>query len=338
MRILAITNIYPTSENPTSGTFVEQQIKGLRRIGLDVDIMFVERAKKGMHEYAGLGRRVIDGIERLQPDLVHTMYGGIMAYQVTKTVTRIPQIVTFHGSDLLGERLSGNVRRMISALGVRASWAAARRATGVVTVSEALKNALPGDVSRRKIHVIPCGIDIELFKPSDREECRMKLGWRPGVFHILFPANSGDPVKRPQLARAAIEVLSQRGVPVEMHYLRGVPYKDVPIWLNASDALLVTSLQEGSPTVVKEALACDLPVVSVKVGDVSYWIEGVHGCYLASPVAEDLAAKLLMVYSGPRRVQGRERVAEVSIDRIASRIETFYRSILSSVCEPQATH
>ncbi len=224
MRVLAITNIYPTPHNPTSGTFVEQQIRGLRQIGVEVDIMLVDRAQKGMRAYVGLGAKALNKVNEVRADLVHVMYGGVMAYQVMRVLAgRRPVMVTFHGSDLLGERLSGISRRIISGYGVRASWAAARRATGVVTVSESLKNSLPADVDRSKIRVVPCGIDLDLFKPIDRVRCRTQLGWAPDVFHILFAANTGDPVKRPELAQAAVEIFGQSGIRVEMHYLRGVP-------------------------------------------------------------------------------------------------------------------
>jgi hypothetical protein len=106
MRILAVTNMYPTRQAPGLGTFVEQQIQGLRQIGLNVDLLFLDRVQQGMSVYVGLRRRIQAKIERFQPDIVHAMYGGVMAGQVTKTVNDKPTVVTFHGSDLLGEHLS----------------------------------------------------------------------------------------------------------------------------------------------------------------------------------------------------------------------------------------
>src|SRR5262249_20032600 len=165
MRILALTNMYPTPQNPSAGTFVEQQIKGLRHIGLDVEVMFVDRAQHGIRAYWGLSSKLLSTIKELRVDLMHVMYGGIISYQGTRIAANTPTVVTFHGSDLLGERLSAMSRRMSASFGVRASWAAARRASGIVAVSEALKRSLPKDVDRGKVRVIPCGIDIGLFKP-----------------------------------------------------------------------------------------------------------------------------------------------------------------------------
>jgi teichuronic acid biosynthesis glycosyltransferase TuaC len=330
MRILAVTNMYPTSSAPHSGIFVKQQIEALKRVGLDVDLMVVERLEKGMTCYLGLRRRVQSRIRDWQPDIVHAMYGGVMADMVTRSVTDRPTVVTFHGSDLLGEHLSGQLRRLIAGYGVWASRQAARRASGVVAVSKVLRDTLPDAVDKTKIRIIPCGIDLEQFKPLDQCICRERLGWRDDRFNILFPANGGDPLKRLNLARAAAEALKQCGTAVELHQLRGVPHDEVPIWLNGSDVLLLTSLHEGSPTVVKEALACNRAVVSVDVGDVRERIEGIQGCYLASPAPNDLAAKLHLVHVGQRRVAGRIKMQELSLEHIAGRLTLLYEDVLLS--------
>jgi len=328
IRILAITNLYPTSHEPASGTFVEQQIKGLRQIGLTVELMFVDRGQRGMRAYLGLGRQVRSRIAELQPDLVHVMYGGVMAEEVTRAVKDRPTVVTFHGSDLLGENLSGSLRKLIARCGVLASWAAARRASGIVVVSKVVQRALPRIADRSKVRVIPCGIDLDRFKPLSRDSCRTRLGWSADCFHILFQSDSGDPVKRPGLAHAAVGALKRSGIHAEMHQLRGVPNNEVPDWLNASDVVLLTSLHEGSPTIIKEALACDLPVVSVDVGDVRERIQDVAGCYLALPEPADLAEKLRMVHHGPKRGAGRIKMQDLSLERVALRLREFYGELL----------
>src|SRR5262249_37900289 len=150
--------------------------------------------------------------------------------------------------------------------------------------------------------IIPCGVDLERFKPLNQYTCREWLGWDASRFHVLFTSNSGNPVKRPGLAGRAVEALNRLGIHAEMHCLSGVPNNEVPVWLNASDVLLLTSLHEGSPTIIKETLACDRPVVSVDVGDVHERIQRVEGCYLALPNPDDLAAKLYLVHAGPHRV------------------------------------
>ena len=164
----------------------------------------------------------------------------------------------------------------------------------------------------------------------DQADCRQKLGWTPGKFHVLFPSNTGDPVKRPWLALAAVQRLAAMGVSAELHMLSGVPYQDVPLWINASDVLLLTSLHEGSPTVVKEALACKVPVVSVDAGDVRDRIEGLEGCHIADPEPQDLAVKLFRVWERNRRLDSTDAVQALSTRHIAEQLNDFYCDLLQA--------
>ena len=328
MRVLAVTNMYPTRSTPTRGTFVEQQVKSLKEIGIEVEIMLIDRIHGGMREYRKLPARLRTTIEMFKPDVVHAMYGGVMAAQVTQTVKDRPTLVTFHGSDLLGEHLSGLKRQLFASFGVWASCRAARKASGVIVVSKNLRDALPKTIPPNRVNIIPCGIDLGRFKPMDSVICRAQLGWDPSAFHILFPANNGDPVKRPALAQAAVNEVKNFGVHTELHYLQGLPYDKVPTWINASDMILLTSLHEGSPTVVKEALACDVPVVSVDVGDVSERLRGLNGCYVSAADPQILAGNMIRVYSGSRRVASRSSIEEFSLGVIACRIKQVYESVI----------
>jgi teichuronic acid biosynthesis glycosyltransferase TuaC len=330
LRILAVTNVYPTPQAPSLGTYVEQQVKGLRQIGLGVNVMFLDRAQKGMGVYLGLGRQLRARVVNYQPDVVHVMYGGKMGDEVTRVIADRPTIVSFCGSDLLGEPLSGILRKLIAGYGVMASHRAARRACGIVVKSKNLQDALPEDADRSKVRIIPNGVDLGRFKPLNRGQCRKMLGWSDNHFHVLFPTSSGDPLKRPDLAKAAVEAANRSGIQAEMHQMRGVSHEEVPIWLNASDVVLLTSLQEGSPNIVKEALACNIPVVSVDVGDVRERIQGIEGCYLGAPEPGDLAAKLHMVHAGPRRIAGRIKMRELSLERVALQFKEFYSEVLGS--------
>ena len=294
MRILAVTNIYPSPPLPGCGVFVREQVRGLRAIGLEVRVRFVDRRQDGPLAYFRMNHQVACDIADFDPHVVHVMYGGVMADQIVRHHGTRPVVVTFHGSDLLGENLSGWTRKIISRYGMHCSRSAARRADAVIVVAQHLVRALRGAAAPGKIRVVPCGIDLDRFKPMDSRECRRKLGWSARSFHVLFASSNGDPVKRPQLAKGAVERMASGPAP-QLHHLTGVPNEDVPAWLNAGDALLLTSMHEGSPTIVKEALACGLPVVSVDVGDVAERIAGIEGCHLAPARAEDLAAKLDLV-------------------------------------------
>lgn len=327
MRILAVTNILPTPNEPHSGRFIQQQIEALRRIDLDVDVLLVKRREEGMCTYAGLPAMLRKAVARFKPDLVHVMYGGIMSWLVSRGVRDRPIVVTFHGSDLLGQAYERPVRRLLGACGVIASRQAAARCDGIVVVAAHLSKYLPENIPSSHIQVIPCGIDLDLFKPNDRALCRERLGWKQDVFHILFQ-NTGDPVKRPELASAAVGCLRALGVKAELHWLRGVAYEQVPIWLSASDVFLVTSHHEGSPTIVKEALACNLPIVSVRVGDIPQRIQKIVGCYLSAPDAMELAVNLQKVQLNSGRIEGRNEAYLVSVDRCARLLSQFYVQVV----------
>src|SRR6059036_2680017 len=315
MRVLAITNIYPSTQFPSSGVFVQEQIKGLCAIGLDIRVLFVDRKREGPLAYYRLGSKVTKAIAELEPEVIHVMYGGVMADQIVRHYHLRPVVVTFRGSDLLGENLSGWTRKIISRYGVYCSRRAAKAADGIIVVARHLVRALNNAAHGKKVRVIPSGIDLERFKPMDSLSCRRRLGWNSKSFHVLFASSSGDPVKRPWLARAAVAQINNEDSPAELHCMTGIRTVEVPLWINASDALLLTSAHEGSPNIVKEALACGVPVVSVDVGDVAERIDGIEGCYLAPADPAALAAKLRLVRQCGRRLDCRTRLVELSILR-----------------------
>jgi teichuronic acid biosynthesis glycosyltransferase TuaC len=327
MRILAVTNMYPSKEFPGRGVFVEEQIRGLANLGLSVRVRFIDRWQEGPMAYYRMGGQLTRDIAEFDPDLIHVMYGGVMAEQVVRRHHVRPILVTFHGSDLLGENLSGRLRRLISRYGVWCSKRAAKAAEGVIVVARHLLRVLPRTLLPAKVRVLPCGIDLERFRPLDPSSCRRQLGWSSDSFHVLFASSNGDPVKRPALAQAAVAKVLARSLPAELHFLSGVPNSVVPRWLNASDVLLLTSLHEGSPTVVKEALACGLPIVSVDVGDVAERIETIAGCHLAQPDAADLADKLSLVHQRRKRLDCRADLDAISVANVAQRLKGFYELV-----------
>lgn len=329
MKVLLVTNMYPTPRFPYAGTFIKEQVIGLRSLGLNVEVLFLDRMAYGAAVYLTAGRLVRAWVSRLDPDIVHVAYGGVLAATVTYVVKDRPTVVTFHGSDLLGEPLSGWRRQLVARLGVFGSRLAAKRAAGVIVVSPVLEAQLP-QIRAPRTRVIPCGVNLEKFQPLDRAACRRRLGWRDGPFYVLFCSSVGNQIKRPQLARAAVDVLKSWGVNAELQQLSGRAHDEVPIWLNASDAILVTSLHEGSPTIVKEALACNVPVVSVDVGDVKDRIGNVEGCHIAESDPVSLASKLLLVYERPGLVDGRRSIEEMSLEGSASRVRAFYSELLGT--------
>jgi glycosyltransferase involved in cell wall biosynthesis len=330
MRILAITNIYPSARSPSSGVFVQEQVKGLRDTGVDVRVLFVDRKQDGPLTYYTLAPKVAKAVAEFEPDVIHVMYGGVMAHQILRHHYSVPVVLTFRGSDLLGQNFSGWARKAISRYGMYCSRRAAAAADAVIVVARHLERALNGAACGKIVRVIPSGIDLHRFKPMDSHACKRRLGWNARSFHVLFASSSGDPVKRPELARAAVAQMNGESSPAELHYMTGIPTSEVPLWINASDAVLLTSAHEGSPNIIKEALACGVPVVSVDVGDVAEQIAGIAGCHLANPEAPALAARLRLVRQSGQRLDCRTHVARYSITRVAEKLKECYQEVTAA--------
>lgn len=315
--------MYPSAERPDSGAFVAAQVESLRDAGVDVDVLLVDRTQ-GRRAYRGVGERVRRTAAAGSPDVVHVMYGGVMADAVTRSVDDRPVVVSFCGTDLIGGPAGTLLERASLRYGVLASRRAARRADAIVVKSRNLLDSLPPGVDRSAVEVIPNGVDFSSFRPLDRDEARRRLGWRPDAAHVLFPALRSRVEKRYPLAEAAVELLRAGGATAELHALEHVQHEDVPTWLNASDAVVLTSAHEGSPNVVKEALACNVPVVSVDVGDVKERYGAVHGCFLAPSTAAGIAEALNEAIAARGTVDSRSAISDLSHELVAARLRALY--------------
>jgi glycosyltransferase involved in cell wall biosynthesis len=329
LRVLVVTNMYPTRQDPSVGVVVERQVQSLRELGLEVDVLHFDRRSRGRQVYWRLGHALRQAVERVQPDLVHVTYGGVTAYLATRAVRDRPVVVYFRGSDLLGSPAEALARRFTIHLGVIASRIAAARAAAAIVDSENLRAALPSGAAGGNVWIVPSGIDLVRFAPLDRERCRAQLGWAADRHHVLFPAPASRPEKRYALAEAAVARLGASGFEVDLHELDGIQHTEVPTWMNASDVVLLTSTHEGSPNAVKEALACNVPVVAVDVGDVRQRLADVSGCYVAAPTTNDLAEKLGLVLAGGGRVDARSTLVEISLEKTAQRLLDIYRATVA---------
>lgn len=332
MHALVVTNMFPTAEVPNAGPFIAAQVESLRSAGVDVDVLHIERTQ-GRGVYRGLRERVQQLVSELEPDLIHVMYGGVMADAVTRALPTKPVLVSFCGTDLLAGRANGVVGSLALRYGALASRRAARRATGIIVKSRNLFEALPSGVDKSRVWIVPNGVDITRFRPLDRAACQRQLGWDLDSRHVLFPAPPARPEKRYSLAEASVDLLNSNGPPVELHALDGVPHEDVPAWINAANVVVLTSAHEGSPNAVKEALACNVPIVSVDVGDVRERIAGIDGCFVAAPSPADLADKLRRCLERREPIEGRERVAELSLESIAAEVHRIYALLMNETVD-----
>jgi teichuronic acid biosynthesis glycosyltransferase TuaC len=322
--------MYPTSDGPMTGTFVADQVESLRKAGVDIELLHLNRNATGRHVYRGLAERARHVVAAEEPDLVHVMYGGVMADIITRTVRDRPVLVSFCGSDLLGRTADRILDAISLRYGVLASRRAAARAAGIVVKSRNLLDALPRRVDAARVWIVPNGVDFSRFRPRDRVAAQNALGWDTRRAHLLFPAPRARPEKRFALAESAVGLLHRSGVNVELHPLEQVPRSEVPLWLSASSAILLTSAYEGSPNVVKEALASNVAVVSVDVGDVRERIEDIDGCFIADPTPADLADKLCRALEHRGPIDARAGLSELSLEHVAEKLRLIYGTLISA--------
>ena len=179
-----------------------------------------------------------------------------------------------------------------------------------------------------RVVVLPCGIDLELFTPVPQQQAREALGL-PAERRLVLFAGELRPEKRVEIARAAVEQLRQAGDDVELVIAAGQSHERVPLFMSACDVLVLVSDYEGSPMVIKEAMACGLPIVSTDVGDVAEVVGDTAGCHLCRQDVDDVAGKLRLALAFGRRTAGRPRVMHLSQPRIAERLVSIYREVSS---------
>ena len=207
-------------------------------------------------------------------DLIHAHYG--QSGFISK-FPGIPLITTFHGTDVMG--IVGNdgsytfMGRVLNVVSILTSLIS----NSCICVSKRISSRLPNTVNK---NVIPCGIDTRIFKKMDKLKCRESLEFGQKKY-ILFAGDPNIGVKNYKLALQSFEMyLKNSSVDACLIPFKGFERSKVPELLNAVDLLLMTSKHEGSPMVIKEAIACKTPIVSVDVGDVKELIEDIPGSYV----------------------------------------------------------
>ena len=256
-------------------------------------------------------------------ELVHARFGqcGLVA----RAQLKVPVVITYGGSDVLGSSQLRSRMQYKNYLLRAVSRLLSFVVDEVIVVSRHLGEAL----GSRDYHVIPSGVDFTMFRPINRAEARERIGFPIERRLVLFAGSPENSRKRFDLARQACDLAGSE-VDLALIPLTGRPSKDVPVFMSACDVLLVTSDIEGSPNVVKEALACNLPVVSVDVGDVREQIGGIQDCRLCQgqdPRA--IADALLQVLATPRRLAARDAVrAELDSAVFATKVSAVYEKAL----------
>lgn len=299
MRALIFTNLYPSARDPVRGSFVRDQVealRGIRQLELEV-FTFGSLGPASYLEAARTARRRFRGARF---DVVHAHFG--LNIWPALAVRADARAVTLHGTDLVHPR-----SRAITSAGLPFMHL-------VGPVSASLESALPRRWVRGRVEVLPCGVDLQRFRRIDRREARRALGLDEDRPYLLFTADPARPEKRYD---RAVEAAGE----ISLLSLGRVDPAQVPLWVNAANAVLVTSERESFGLAVLEALACEVPVLATPVGVAPEVLSGVAGAHCGEFEAgmwRELLAPL--VEAEDPRVQGRGAAARYSAERMAERV------------------
>jgi glycosyltransferase involved in cell wall biosynthesis len=245
----------------------------------------------------------------------------------------VPIVETFHESEIfrrqteLGE---DPLRRLRHWHGAKA-WAL-RRVDFAIPVQRDMLRMVLGEAGARSIpsRVIPAGFDLEAFQPEPMAAARRRIGWNPDEIIIFFPCDPAKPEKRYDLARAGFKLFARSHPGARLVAGGAVPYGQMPDTLKAADVILHPTDFEASPTVIKEVLACERPVVATDTGDIRECYAGLPGVKICDWTADDVAQKLEEALAAPTSYGGRERLRELQLDldQVAHRLLEVYEEVL----------
>ena len=307
MRVLIVSSYKPSLDGNIA-PFVKEQAEAISQQGVECSFYLVRG--KGIHGYLRELPSLRKRIREVKPNVVHAHFGlcGLLANLQRK----VPVVTTYHGSDINVPSI-----RRFSKIAIRLS-------KHNIFVSRRLAEI--ANPQKDNYSIIPCGINLEDYPIIDKLVARQEMGLDPNKKYVLFAGAFDNPVKNPQLAKDAVNLIPD----VELLELKGYSRHQVALLMNAADCFLMTSHTEGSPQVIKEAMACGCPIVSVDVGDVAEVIIGVDGCIISEKKTQEIANNIQELIKIGQRNKGRNRIIEFELanDIIAKRLLETYKKVV----------
>lgn len=314
MRIL-ILGRYKTAYNDVS-PFVREQAEALRQAGNEVECFAIKG--KGFKAYFTQRKAFFTKIELFQPHIVHAHYGLTGLFCCLQR--HVPVVVTYHGSDINNPKVL-----RFSRIAMRLAKKNIFVSKGIMDKAHPCPNAI----------LLPCGIDLSEDQCTPKSLARQKLNLDIDGQYVLFAGAFDNAVKNSSLAQKTINLYNRKtGNACQLIELKGYSRQEVTLLMCAADAFLLTSHNEGSPQVIKEAMACGCPIVSVDVGDIVERISGLDGCYVAHTYAlDEVVDKLRQALGFNARTDGREHIIKQGLDnrQVAERLMNIYRTICEGI-------
>jgi len=304
--------LFVCSGNKGISPIVKSQADSLKNKEVELEVFPI--IGQGLRGYLKNISPLKKQIEVIKPDIIHSHYSycGIISSIASK---KVPVVASLMGSDTHKSKFMKFIIKYFSDY----RWAKTIVKSEDMKLRLHLKNAI----------VLPNGVDLDLFKPLDKKECRINLGWDLDKKYVLFASNPDRKEKNFALAQATIDKVKINSVELKIIY--NIEHSQVPIYLNAADVLLLTSKWEGSPNIVKEAMACNIPVVATKVGDIEYLFGNTEGYYYTDPDPDKLAEKINYVLNNDIKPNGRQRIIDLELDSesITDKLIQVYQDVLS---------
>lgn len=308
MRALVLSNMLADRVHPERGQFVRDQVQALAQLdGMQMESYEFEPGVGGLAHAAAELRRRYRG-QRL--DVVHAHF-GLTAWPSLLVQARLHGL-TLHGTDVSHPRTRQLTRAVLSRMDL------------IGAASEPLIESIPSSTARRRALVLPCGVNTQRFEPIDRQQARGALGLDPAGTYLLFAA---DPVRRAKRYDRALALAGN----TPLLSLGGVAPGQVPMWINAANAVLVPSEREGFGLAVLEALACDVPVLATPVGIHTSALANLPGTLCAPFELERWRAALEPhLREQDPRIVGRSRAEAYSARAMAERLAQTWSTLLAA--------
>ena len=332
MKVLYITNMYPNALNPYHGIFVKREVEHLQKESLEVEVIFIN-GKKNKFEYIKSPFIIFKKLSKKKFDVIDVQHSLLLPQTLLARKLlglRTPIVYTFHEGETSSRYAGGNIIKTILISGKWKSFFINRVDLVITTNSEIMRNCINIPITLPVVE-LPPPVDVAIFRPLDKAECRKKLSLEIDKTIIFFPATPRVPGKNFAFLKEVTEELNKNREQ-KLEVVTGpIPPEKMPLYYNACDVVCLPSLYETGPIVVKEAMACNRPIVASDVGDIGKTIGNVDGCFVVRDWNKNDFGECILKALQYESTKGREKILEMGWDS-----ETSTKKLLRTL--NQLTH